>query len=129
MPTRDLASGPECRRFVGVGLQVTITQQRLPALHGNGLSPNEDLVRVAGHLQRVVRPDDDVAGFAGFNTARGIGDPKNLGRGQRNRPERLGPGQTIGDAIAGILILVINLIGGLAICMAQHVLDFSNAVP
>lgn len=33
-----------------------------------------------------------------------------------------------GDAIAGILILVINIIGGLAIGMGQHDLDFSTAV-
>lgn len=32
-----------------------------------------------------------------------------------------------GDAVAGILILVINIIGGLAIGMAQHDLDFSTA--
>jgi len=32
-----------------------------------------------------------------------------------------------GDAIAGIIILVINIIGGLAIGMAQHGLDFSTA--
>lgn len=33
-----------------------------------------------------------------------------------------------GDAIAGILILLINLIGGMAIGMLQHGLDFSKAV-
>ena len=33
-----------------------------------------------------------------------------------------------GDAIAGILILFINIIGGLAIGMGQHGLDFSTAV-
>lgn len=33
-----------------------------------------------------------------------------------------------GDAIAGILILVINIIGGLAIGMMQHQLEFSDAV-
>ncbi|MDJ0806504.1 MAG: flagellar biosynthesis protein FlhA [Gammaproteobacteria bacterium] len=33
-----------------------------------------------------------------------------------------------GDAIAGILILLINIIGGLAIGMAQHDLDFSTAL-
>ena len=33
-----------------------------------------------------------------------------------------------GDAIAGILILFINIIGGLAIGMAQHNLDFSTAL-
>jgi len=33
-----------------------------------------------------------------------------------------------GDAIAGILILVINIIGGLAIGMGQHDLDLSTAV-
>lgn len=33
-----------------------------------------------------------------------------------------------GDAIAGILILVINMLGGLAIGMMQHGLDFSTAV-
>ncbi len=33
-----------------------------------------------------------------------------------------------GDAIAGILILFINIIGGLAIGMAQHGLDFSTAL-
>ncbi len=33
-----------------------------------------------------------------------------------------------GDAIAGILILVINIIGGLAIGMGQHDLDFGTAV-
>jgi len=33
-----------------------------------------------------------------------------------------------GDAIAGILILFINIIGGLAIGMAQHGLDFSTAI-
>jgi flagellar biosynthesis protein FlhA len=33
-----------------------------------------------------------------------------------------------GDAIAGILILIINILGGLAIGMAQHNLDFSDAV-
>ena len=33
-----------------------------------------------------------------------------------------------GDAIAGILILLINIIGGLAIGMAQHGLDFSTAM-
>lgn len=32
-----------------------------------------------------------------------------------------------GDAVAGILILVINIIGGLAIGMAQHDLDFATA--
>lgn len=32
-----------------------------------------------------------------------------------------------GDAIAGILILVINMVGGLAIGMMQHGLDFSTA--
>jgi flagellar biosynthesis protein FlhA len=32
-----------------------------------------------------------------------------------------------GDAIAGILILVINMVGGLAIGMLQHGLDFSTA--
>ncbi|GAA6134837.1 flagellar biosynthesis protein FlhA [Oceaniserpentilla sp. 4NH20-0058] len=32
-----------------------------------------------------------------------------------------------GDAIAGMLILLINIIGGLAIGMAQHDLDFSRA--
>ena len=33
-----------------------------------------------------------------------------------------------GDAIAGILILVINIVGGFIIGMAQHGLDFSSAV-
>lgn len=33
-----------------------------------------------------------------------------------------------GDAIAGILILVINILGGLAIGMMQHNLDFSRAM-
>ena len=33
-----------------------------------------------------------------------------------------------GDAIAGILILLINIIGGLSIGMAQHGLDFSTAM-
>lgn len=33
-----------------------------------------------------------------------------------------------GDAIAGILILIINVIGGLAVGMAQHDLEFSNAM-
>ena len=33
-----------------------------------------------------------------------------------------------GDAIAGILILLINIIGGLSIGMAQHDLDFSTAM-
>jgi len=33
-----------------------------------------------------------------------------------------------GDAIAGILILLINIIGGLAIGMVQHGLDFSTAI-
>ncbi|MET0064930.1 MAG: flagellar biosynthesis protein FlhA [Candidatus Thiodiazotropha sp.] len=33
-----------------------------------------------------------------------------------------------GDAIAGILILFINIIGGLAIGMSQHALDFSTAL-
>jgi flagellar biosynthesis protein FlhA len=33
-----------------------------------------------------------------------------------------------GDAIAGILILVINVIGGLSIGMAQHQLEFSDAL-
>jgi flagellar biosynthesis protein FlhA len=33
-----------------------------------------------------------------------------------------------GDAVAGILILVINIVGGLAIGMAQHGLDFSVAL-
>jgi len=33
-----------------------------------------------------------------------------------------------GDAIAGILILLINIIGGLAIGMVQHDLDFSTAI-
>jgi len=33
-----------------------------------------------------------------------------------------------GDAVAGILILVINIIGGLTIGMAQHDLDFSQAL-
>ena len=32
-----------------------------------------------------------------------------------------------GDAIAGMLILIINILGGLAIGMAQHDLDFSRA--
>jgi flagellar biosynthesis protein FlhA len=33
-----------------------------------------------------------------------------------------------GDAIAGILILVINIVGGLAIGMAQHELEFARAM-
>ena len=33
-----------------------------------------------------------------------------------------------GDAIAGILILIINILGGLAIGMMQHDLDFSRAI-
>lgn len=33
-----------------------------------------------------------------------------------------------GDAVAGILILIINIIGGLIIGMAQHGLDFSEAM-
>ncbi len=33
-----------------------------------------------------------------------------------------------GDAVAGILILIINIVGGLAIGMAQHDLDFSTAM-
>ncbi len=33
-----------------------------------------------------------------------------------------------GDAVAGILILVINIVGGLTIGMAQHNLDFSQAL-
>ncbi len=33
-----------------------------------------------------------------------------------------------GDAVAGILILIINLVGGLAIGMVQHDLDFSTAL-
>lgn len=33
-----------------------------------------------------------------------------------------------GDAVAGLLILVINIIGGLSIGMAQHDLDFSTAI-
>ena len=33
-----------------------------------------------------------------------------------------------GDAVAGILILVINIVGGLAIGMLQHDLDFSTAL-
>tara|TARA_R110002072_G_scaffold31735_18_gene97737 strand:- start:54149 stop:56290 length:2142 start_codon:yes stop_codon:yes gene_type:complete len=33
-----------------------------------------------------------------------------------------------GDAVAGILILVVNIVGGLAIGMAQHELSFSKAV-
>lgn len=33
-----------------------------------------------------------------------------------------------GDAVAGILILVVNIVGGLAIGMAQHDLSFSKAV-
>ena len=33
-----------------------------------------------------------------------------------------------GDAVAGILILVINIIGGLAVGMAQHGLEFSTAM-
>jgi len=33
-----------------------------------------------------------------------------------------------GDAVAGILILVINIIGGLAVGMAQHDLDFATAM-
>lgn len=33
-----------------------------------------------------------------------------------------------GDAIAGLLILFINLIGGIAIGMAQHALDFGSAI-
>ena len=33
-----------------------------------------------------------------------------------------------GDAVAGLLILVINIIGGLSIGMAQHNLDFSTAM-
>ena len=33
-----------------------------------------------------------------------------------------------GDAIAGILILIINIVGGLAIGMAQHNLDFTDAL-
>ena len=32
-----------------------------------------------------------------------------------------------GDAVAGLLILIINILGGLAIGMAQHDLDFSRA--
>ncbi|WP_411881075.1 flagellar biosynthesis protein FlhA [Polaromonas sp. YR568] len=33
-----------------------------------------------------------------------------------------------GDAVAGLLILVINIVGGLIVGMAQHGLDFSSAV-
>lgn len=33
-----------------------------------------------------------------------------------------------GDAVAGILILLINIIGGLAVGMVQHDLDFSTAI-
>ncbi len=33
-----------------------------------------------------------------------------------------------GDAVAGLLILVINIIGGLSIGMAQHDLDFATAI-
>ncbi len=33
-----------------------------------------------------------------------------------------------GDAIAGLLIMVINIVGGLVVGMAQHGLDFSTAV-
>ena len=33
-----------------------------------------------------------------------------------------------GDAVAGILILIVNIIGGLAIGMAQHDLSFTEAV-
>ncbi|MFT4797431.1 MAG: flagellar biosynthesis protein FlhA [Candidatus Azotimanducaceae bacterium] len=33
-----------------------------------------------------------------------------------------------GDAVAGILILIVNIVGGLAIGMAQHDLSFSKAV-
>ena len=33
-----------------------------------------------------------------------------------------------GDAVAGILILLINIVGGLTIGMAQHGLDFSQAI-
>lgn len=33
-----------------------------------------------------------------------------------------------GDAVAGILILIINILGGLAIGMAQHGLEFSRAI-
>lgn len=33
-----------------------------------------------------------------------------------------------GDAIAGMLILIINILGGLAIGMAQHDLDFARAI-
>ncbi len=33
-----------------------------------------------------------------------------------------------GDAVAGILVLLINIIGGLAVGMAQHDLDFSRAL-
>ena len=33
-----------------------------------------------------------------------------------------------GDAVAGILILIVNIVGGLAIGMAQHELSFSKAV-
>ena len=33
-----------------------------------------------------------------------------------------------GDAVAGILILIINVIGGLSIGMAQHQLEFSDAI-
>ncbi len=33
-----------------------------------------------------------------------------------------------GDAVAGILILIINIVGGLAIGMAQHDLDFATAL-
>ena len=33
-----------------------------------------------------------------------------------------------GDAVAGILILAINIVGGLAVGMAQHGLDFSTAM-
>jgi flagellar biosynthesis protein FlhA len=33
-----------------------------------------------------------------------------------------------GDAVAGVLILIINLIGGLAIGMGQHALEFADAV-
>ncbi|WP_320643206.1 FHIPEP family type III secretion protein, partial [Mycobacterium tuberculosis] len=32
-----------------------------------------------------------------------------------------------GDAIAGLLIMVINIIGGLVVGMVQHGLDFSTA--
>ena len=59
--------------------------------------------------------------------------PKSVGRMWRPKPISTAPwtvpvSSLKGDAVAGILILVINVIGGFAIGMAQHGLSFGDAV-